>query len=171
MALGEKWGTEQGWGEEKSKHLSSQGQTDGLKPSLHLTVMTPQDCHGHLVAKDLGQGTALCWPSFPLLATASNHLSRAHALPAAAAVGVSGGRQPGGQMQTHIPQSRGKLVHSVQPSSLLFPRVLVGMADEQQEGSNTPEEQAQFEGINRWVYKDRSPFRRHQAWTAKCQAG
>ena len=97
MALGEKWGTGQSWGEERSKHLSSQGQTDGLKPSLHLavmtprTVMTPQDCHGHLMAEDLGQGAASCWPRFPLLPTTSNHLSRAHALPAAAAVSPGAG--------------------------------------------------------------------------------
>ena len=75
------------------------------------------------------------------------------------------------EASTLITQGRGKPGHSAQPSSLLFPRVLVGMADEQQEGSNTPEEQAQFKGINCWVYKDRSPFWRHQAWTAKCQAG
>ena len=89
----------------KRKHLSSQGQTDGLKASLHLTVMTPQDCHGHLVAEDLGQGAALCWPSFPLLATASNHLNRAHALPAAAAVsrGQAAGRT---DADPHTPEQR-----------------------------------------------------------------
>lgn len=108
----------------------------------------------------------LAFPFLPPLPTIS-----AEPMPFQLQLRCLGGRQPGGQMQTGTPQSRGKLVHSAQPSSLLFPRVLVGMADEQQEGSNTPEEQAQFEGINRWVYKDRSPFRRHQAWTAKCQAG
>lgn len=142
VALGEKWGTGQSWGEERSKHPSSQGQTDGLKPSLYLavktprTVMMPQDCHGHLMAEDLGQGAALCWPRFPLLPTASNHLSRAHALPAAAAVSP-GARSLEDRCRglVRIPQGRGKPVHSAQPSSLLFPRV--GMAAEQKNKHNS----------------------------------